>query len=44
MSDCVGCGGKQFAKLKALDELTDEEWSQEFPTFAGKKADVFATP
>lgn len=44
MSDCVGCGGRQFQKLKSLDELTEEEWAQEFPTFAGQRANVFPTP
>lgn len=40
MTDCVWCGGRQFQKLKELDELTDEEWAEQFPTFAGQRAVV----
>lgn len=38
--NCVWCAGRQFQKLKELDEMTDEEWSQAFPTFAWQRAEV----
>jgi hypothetical protein len=39
---CSDCAKKKtFHINKALDEMTDEEWNQAFPTFTGKRAEVW---
>ena len=38
---CSDCAKKKEVYIKSLEEMSEAEWSQAFPTFTGKRADVW---
>lgn len=40
---CSDCAKKQERRALELEEMTDEEWNREFPTFTGRRANVYNT-